>query len=99
MAELCFSVTLQQGGSVTTVIDTPDAYEGAPTPVTSFLSVGPKAAGMAVLLRMFFSAFDAPLLTPHWIGLIGLLAGATMILGNLAAVSYTHLTLPTSDLV
>ncbi len=69
----------------------PDAYEGAPTPVTSFLSVGPKAAGMAVLLRMFFSAFDAPLLTPHWIGLIGLLAGATMILGNLAALGQTDI--------
>jgi len=69
----------------------PDAYEGAPTPVTSFLSVGPKAAGMAVLLRMFFSAFDAPLLTPHWIGLLGLLAGATMVLGNLAALGQTDI--------
>ena len=32
---------------------TPDVYEGAPTPVTAFLSVGPKAAGFAILLRFF----------------------------------------------
>ena len=38
----------------------PDVYEGAPTPFTAFLSVGPKAAGMAALLRFFLTAFGAP---------------------------------------
>lgn len=69
----------------------PDAYEGAPTPVTSFLSVGPKAAGMAVLLRVFVGAFDAPLVTAQWIGILALLAGATMIVGNLAALGQTDI--------
>src|SRR4029077_19235975 len=36
---------------------TPDVYEGAPTPITGFMSVGPKAAGFAVLLRIFMTAF------------------------------------------
>src|SRR5207247_6501909 len=38
---------------------TPDVYEGAPTPVTAFLSVGPKAAGFAILLRFFADALAA----------------------------------------
>jgi len=38
----------------------PDVYQGAPTPVTLFLSVGSKAAGFAVILRVFFSAFNLP---------------------------------------
>ncbi len=67
----------------------PDAYEGAPTPVTSFLSVGPKAAGIAVLLRLFVGAFDAPLVSAQWVGLIGALAGVTMVVGNLAALGQT----------
>ena len=39
----------------------PDVYEGAPTPFTAFLSVGPKAAGFAVAIRFFFAAFERPL--------------------------------------
>ncbi|MEO8083123.1 MAG: NADH-quinone oxidoreductase subunit N [Ardenticatenales bacterium] len=69
----------------------PDAYEGAPTPVTSFLSVGPKAAGIAVLLRVFVGGFDGAAVTPGWIGLLGLLAGMTMLLGNLAALGQTDI--------
>ncbi|HEU5359930.1 MAG TPA: proton-conducting transporter membrane subunit, partial [Candidatus Deferrimicrobiaceae bacterium] len=38
----------------------PDVYEGAPTPVTAFLSVGPKAAGFAVLVRFFYTVFASP---------------------------------------
>ena len=37
----------------------PDAYEGAPTPVAAFFSVGPKAAGFALMIRFFYSAFLA----------------------------------------
>ncbi len=42
----------------------PDAYEGAPTPVTAFLSVGPKATGFAVLARVLVTAF--PAFQPQW---------------------------------
>ncbi len=69
---------------------TPDVYEGAPTSITAFLSVGPKAAGFAVLVRFFSEALEATSqsggdLTP-W-GLIGgLLAMATMIVGNFTAL-------------
>ena len=69
---------------------TPDVYEGAPTSITAFLSVGPKAAGFAVLVRFFAEALEATSqsggdLTP-W-GLIGgLLAMATMIVGNFTAL-------------
>jgi len=62
----------------------PDAYEGAPTPVTALLSVGPKAAGFAALIR-FFTAVVGPIAVP-WPALIGLVAAATMTLGNLAAI-------------
>lgn len=74
---------------------TPDVYEGAPTPVTAFLSVGPKAAGFAVLLRFFADALGA--LTPQvastgavidspWPVIAGCLAMATMTIGNLSAL-------------
>ncbi len=66
----------------------PDAYEGAPTPVTAFLSVGPKAAGFALLLRVFLVAM--PALADKWTGLIGLFAIATMMLGNLVALQQTN---------
>lgn len=69
----------------------PDVYEGAPTPVTAFLSVGPKAAGIVALLRFVVVGFDASVATPPagglpWPMLLGILAIATMTLGNLAAV-------------
>jgi NADH-quinone oxidoreductase subunit N len=74
---------------------TPDVYEGAPTPVTAFLSVGPKAAGFAVLVRFFADALGAmqpqlaaggePVATP-WPVVAGCLAMATMIVGNLSAL-------------
>jgi len=63
---------------------TPDVYEGAPTPVTGFMSVGPKAAGFAVLFRVFLTAF--PSLHDRWASAIWLIAALTMILGNVIAV-------------
>src|SRR5437868_3754279 len=63
---------------------TPDVYEGAPTPVTGFMSVGPKAAGFAVLFRVFLTAF--PSIQDRWASAIWLVAGLTMILGNVIAV-------------
>jgi NADH-quinone oxidoreductase subunit N len=65
---------------------TPDVYEGAPTPVTAFFSVGPKSVGFAVLLRLFASywngGFRADLI--HW--LLWAIAVLTMLLGNLIAL-------------
>src|SRR5262249_6615563 len=69
---------------------TPDVYEGAPTAVTAFLSVGPKAAGFAVLVRFFADALGAEgtqsgVETP-WPVIAGCLAMATMTVGNLSAL-------------
>ena len=63
---------------------TPDVYEGAPTPVTGFMSVGPKAAGFAVLLRIFLTAF--PEIQDRWILVIWVAAALTMVIGNVVAV-------------
>jgi NADH-quinone oxidoreductase subunit N len=67
----------------------PDAYEGAPTPVTGFMAAGIKAAAFGGLLRLFGSAFAAPQVAlghAGWARLIGLVAFASMTLGNLAAI-------------
>jgi NADH-quinone oxidoreductase subunit N len=67
----------------------PDAYEGAPTPVTGFMATGIKAAAFAGLLRLFGSAFANPVVSQGhagWARLLGLVAFATMTLGNLAAI-------------
>jgi NADH-quinone oxidoreductase subunit N len=63
---------------------TPDAYEGAPLPITAFLSITSKAAGFALLLRLFGTAF-MPMID-HWRWMIALLAALTMTLGNLIAI-------------
>jgi proton-translocating NADH-quinone oxidoreductase chain N len=68
----------------------PDAYEGAPTPVTAFLSVGPKAAGFAVLIRFLLNVYATHDLAASWHGLLGTLAIATMVVGNLVALSQTN---------
>jgi len=62
----------------------PDAYEGAPTPVTAFLSVGPKAAGFAVLVRVLVVAL--PAYNISWTAILALIAIITMTLGNLVAL-------------
>ncbi|MFQ5926983.1 MAG: NADH-quinone oxidoreductase subunit N [Terriglobia bacterium] len=67
---------------------TPDVYEGAPAPVTAFLSVGPKAAAFAAFLRIFFVALE-PLAT-QWFWLIWVSAVLTMFVGNLAALVQTN---------
>ncbi len=63
---------------------TPDVYEGAPTPMTAFMSVGPKAAGFAAFLRVFLVAL--PALKPEWTWLIWGLAVLTMTIGNITAL-------------
>ena len=66
---------------------TPDAYQGAPTPAAAFISVGPKVAAMALLARVVTLAFE-PLAANIAIAL-AVIAAATMILGNLAAIAQT----------
>jgi len=63
---------------------TPDVYEGAPTPVTAFMSVGPKAAGFAAFLRVFLVAL--PAFKPEWSSLVWILAVLTMTIGNITAL-------------
>ena len=63
---------------------TPDVYEGAPSVVTAFMSVGAKTAGFASLLRVFVTAF--PVIGAHWASAAAILATLTMILGNFAAI-------------
>jgi NADH-quinone oxidoreductase subunit N len=67
----------------------PDVYEGAPTPVTAFLSVGSKAASFAMLLRIFLEGL--PSMSADWRMLFEALAVVTMTVGNLAALTQTNL--------
>lgn len=67
----------------------PDTYQGAPTPIAGFLSVGPKAAGVAVLLRTLVVAFPHNL--GHWAEIIAVLAVITMTVGNLFALRQSSL--------
>ncbi len=77
----------------------PDIYQGAPTPVTAYLSVGSKAAGFAMLLRVLFTGFtefssdgEAIFISQtEWPLLVGVLSGITMTLGNLAAINQSNL--------
>ena len=62
----------------------PDAYEGAPTPITALMSTAPKAAALAAFLRIFGTGFHG--VSSDWVLPLSYLAGASMILGNIAAV-------------
>ena len=77
----------------------PDVYEGAPTPVTAFLSVGPKAAGFAVLVRFFYTVFASPegaegmwklSSSVDWPFLFAVLSAVTMTVGNLIAINQSN---------
>ncbi len=73
---------------------TPDVYEGSPIPVATFFSVGPKAAGFAALLRILMDIFTVKVGVGQWaaitdkplIGVLAILAAATMLIGNLSAI-------------
>lgn len=69
----------------------PDVYQGAPTPVAAFLSVGSKAAAFAVITRIFFEALGAKFLSDDWSMIFAVLAAVTMTLGNLMAVVQTDI--------
>jgi NADH-quinone oxidoreductase subunit N len=67
---------------------TPDAYQGSPTPVTGYLSVGPKVGAFALILRLFIGALDP--LKADWLPIIEILAVLTMTLGNLVALTQSN---------
>ncbi len=64
---------------------TPDAYQGSPTPVTAYLSVGPKIGAFAIVLRLFVGALEP--LKGDWLPVMIVLAAATMTMGNLVAIT------------
>jgi len=67
----------------------PDVYDGAPTPVTGFMATGVKAAGFVALTRVLIEAL--PGATSIWMPVLGVLAGASMVVGNLVALSQRSL--------
>ncbi len=77
---------------------TPDIYEGSPTPVTAFLSVGPKIAGFGALIRLFFEVFSKkdpstflwqPISEINLDYVIAIISAITMFIGNLSAINQT----------
>jgi NADH-quinone oxidoreductase subunit N len=62
----------------------PDVYEGAPTPITAFISTASKAAGFAVLVRFMLAVF--PAVESYWVLVLAVMATATMTVGNLLAI-------------
>ncbi len=64
----------------------PDVYQGAPTPTTAFLSVASKAAGFAIAIRVVEPFLNGSILAPKVAFILAVLAGATILLGNLAAI-------------
>ena len=67
---------------------TPDAYDGAPTPATAFMSVGPKAAAFAAILRVLVGALGP--LGADWAAVLAVLAAVTMTGGNIVALVQTN---------
>jgi len=70
----------------------PDVYEGAPTPIVGFLSVGSNTAGFALILRVFYTAFE----TPQWLSLdwgtvYAVIATIGMIVGNVSALGQSNI--------
>lgn len=76
----------------------PDVYEGAPTPMTAFFSVAPKAAGFALLIRFFVTGMAQPeagmwaaISHVPWPQLLAVVSAATMTLGNLVAIAQSNI--------
>ncbi len=67
----------------------PDVYQGAPAPVSAFLSAGPKAASFAMFLRVLMTAFEP--VKDRWEPLLWISALATMVIGNFAALRQTNI--------
>ena len=69
---------------------TPDVYQGAPTPITAFFSVVPKAAGFAILLRIFFPYWKTAINSQSIFVLLWIISVLTMVIGNLIALRQTN---------
>jgi NADH-quinone oxidoreductase subunit N len=67
----------------------PDVYQGAPAPVSAFLTVGPKAAAFAVLLRIFLGSLEP--IASRWAPAVWVCALATMVVGNFAAIMQSNI--------
>jgi NADH-quinone oxidoreductase subunit N len=67
----------------------PDVYQGAPSPVAAFLTVGPKAAAFAIMLRVFLGGFGS--IADRWMPFVWGVALATMIVGNFAAILQSNI--------
>ena len=67
----------------------PDVYEGAPTPITAYLSVASKAAGFAILIRILSIGFGA--LAIEWGLIIAVISAISMTVGNLVAIAQSIL--------
>src|SRR5580698_1796648 len=67
----------------------PDVYQGAPAPVSGFLTVGPKAAAFAILLRVFMTAFGP--IAARWEPIVWTCALASMVVGNFAAIQQSNI--------
>ena len=68
---------------------TPDAYEGAPTSITAYMSVAVKAASFAMMVRIFWFAILP--LRPHWVLILTVVSILTMSVGNIAAMTQTNI--------
>ncbi len=67
----------------------PDVYQGAPTPITAFMSAGPKAAAIIVFLRFF--GWALPDMSAAWQPILGIVAAVTMVTGNIIALSQQNI--------
>ncbi len=67
----------------------PDVYQGAPAPVTALLAMGSKAAGLAILMRVLYTAF--PILGTYWLPMLAVFSAICMIGGNVMAIKQTNI--------
>ncbi len=67
----------------------PDIYQGAPTPITALLAMGSKAAGLAVFMRILYTAF--PITADYWLPILSIFAAICMIFGNIMAIRQENL--------
>lgn len=70
---------------------TPDVYQGAPTPITAFFSIGPKAVGFAVLVRLLYPFWHVAYDSEVIFSLLWIISALTMIIGNLIALRQTNI--------
>jgi len=69
----------------------PDVYEGAPTPVAAYLSVGSKAAAFAIVLRVFYEGLGNDFISSDWSNLFAVMAALSMVVGNVIALVQTNI--------